>query len=81
MRSLDASFQVLEADRLTSTPYDIKFLKDIENQVLCKKTLKAEDLKKFVNAIKVDYYFQASRGPGREKDVSGLLGPTPERFD
>ncbi len=52
--------QVLEGDRLTSTPYVIKFGKDVENEILCSKTLSAADLKRFAQAVGEDYYFQVA---------------------
>lgn len=50
--------EVLEGDRLVTTPYKIKFNTDVENEVLCSKTLNDKDLKKFRLAVKQDYYFQ-----------------------
>lgn len=51
--------EVLEGDRLVTTPYKIQFRTNVENQVLCTKSLKEEDLKRFRQAVKQDYYFQA----------------------
>lgn len=51
--------EVLEGDRLVSTPYSIKFRVDKENEILCSRELTAKDLKKFRKAVKKDYYFQA----------------------
>ena len=67
------SLQVLEGDRLTSTPYELKFLKDVDNAVLCSKTLSPEDMKKFGSAVNVDYYFQVwgmGAHMGRCRDVN-----------
>jgi hypothetical protein len=50
--------QVLIGDRLVSTPYDVSFRVDHENERLCSKDLTAKDLKKFRKAVKDDYYFQ-----------------------
>lgn len=50
--------EVLEGDRLVNTPYSLKFRQDVENQVLCSKTLNNKDLKAFRDAVKQDYYFQ-----------------------
>eukprot|EP00879_Flechtneria_rotunda_P020572 GHRR01021647.1.p1 GENE.GHRR01021647.1~~GHRR01021647.1.p1 ORF type:complete len:567 (+),score=108.98 GHRR01021647.1:104-1804(+) len=50
--------EVLEGDRLVNTPYSLKFLEDVENQVLCSKKLDAKDLQKLRKAIAQDYYFQ-----------------------
>ena len=43
---------------MTSTPYDVPFRVDKENESLCHKTLSAKDLKKFRKAVRDDYYFQ-----------------------
>ena len=56
--------QVLEGDRLVSTPYKLKFRTDVDNEVLCSKMLSAEDLKKFGNAVGNDYYFQVHATQG-----------------
>ncbi|CAK0754796.1 Transmembrane 9 super member 4 [Coccomyxa viridis] len=50
--------EVLEGDRLVSTPYSIKFRVDKENEILCSRELTEKDLKKFRKAVKKDYYFQ-----------------------
>ncbi|KAF5841834.1 putative transporter [Dunaliella salina] len=50
--------EVLEGDRLVSTPYDMKFREDRDNQLLCKKHLSREDVQAFRDAVKGDYYFQ-----------------------
>lgn len=50
--------EVLEGDRLVTTPYKLKFRADVDNAVLCKKTLTAKDLAKFRDAVKQDYYMQ-----------------------
>lgn len=50
--------EVLEGDRLVTTPYKIKFRVDIDNKVLCKKKLYQKDLAAFRDAVKRDYYFQ-----------------------
>ena len=52
--------EVLEGDRLVSTPYSIKFRVDKENEILCSRELTEKDLKKFRKAVKKDYYFQVS---------------------
>ena len=43
---------------MTSTPYDVPFRVDKENESLCVKTLSARDLKRFRKAVEEDYYFQ-----------------------
>ena len=50
--------EVLEGDRMSSTPYQVPFRVDRENESLCERTLSANDLKKFRRAVKDDYYFQ-----------------------
>ena len=52
--------EVLEGDRLVNTPYRLAFRTDVDNQVLCQKTLNDKDLQKFREAVKQDYYFQVS---------------------
>jgi hypothetical protein len=52
--------EVLEGDRLVKTPYNITFTEDVENRVLCTKTLDAKELTKLRKAIADDYYFQVS---------------------
>lgn len=51
--------EVLEGDRLVTTPYDIKFRVDKQDELLCSRDLLAKDLQKFRKAVKKDYYFQA----------------------
>ena len=53
--------EVLEGDRLVTTPYDIKFKVNKENELLCSQELTAKDLQKFRKAVKKDYYFQVRR--------------------
>lgn len=55
---IEALGELLEGDRLVSTPYKIKFARDVENVVLCSKTLTKEELNLFREAVKQDYYFQ-----------------------
>lgn len=55
--------EVLEGDRLVTTPYRVKFRTDVENEVLCPKALGIKDLQKFRDAVKQDYYFQVRIGP------------------
>ena len=50
--------EVLEGDRLVSTPYEIKFQEDVQDEELCTKQLGAKDLEKLRSAIEDDYYFQ-----------------------
>mmetsp|Transcript_34148 Transcript_34148/g.61574 ORF Transcript_34148/g.61574 Transcript_34148/m.61574 type:complete len:611 (-) Transcript_34148:17-1849(-) len=50
--------EVLEGDRLVSTPYKLDFRRDVDHEVLCSKKLKDKDLNTFRNAVENDYYFQ-----------------------
>jgi len=50
--------QVLEGDRMMSTPYELPFRVDKEQAALCSKQLTAADLAKFRKAVNDDYYFQ-----------------------
>ena len=50
--------EVLEGDRLVSTPYAIKFKEDAADAELCRKKLGARDLERLRYAIRNDYYFQ-----------------------
>ena len=53
--------EVLEGDRMMSTPYDVSFRVDKEHEELCQKELTAKDLKSFRRAVKDDYYFQVRK--------------------
>ncbi|KAI3730463.1 hypothetical protein L1987_61633 [Smallanthus sonchifolius] len=48
--------EMLNGDRLVSTPYKFEFLVDKDYEVLCNKTLSKTDVSKFRNAIEKDYY-------------------------
>mmetsp|Transcript_1699 Transcript_1699/g.4580 ORF Transcript_1699/g.4580 Transcript_1699/m.4580 type:complete len:587 (-) Transcript_1699:241-2001(-) len=50
--------EVLEGDRLVSTPYKIKFRTNVSNVELCSKSLTASDIDALLEAVKADYYFQ-----------------------
>eukprot|EP00238_Polyblepharides_amylifera_P008022 CAMPEP_0196579290 /NCGR_PEP_ID=MMETSP1081-20130531/19835_1 /TAXON_ID=36882 /ORGANISM="Pyramimonas amylifera, Strain CCMP720" /LENGTH=609 /DNA_ID=CAMNT_0041898823 /DNA_START=57 /DNA_END=1886 /DNA_ORIENTATION=+ len=50
--------EVLEGDRMVSTPYDVSFRVDKESEHLCSRNLGKKELKKFRRAVKEDYYFQ-----------------------
>ena len=52
--------EVLAGDRLVTTPYDIKFRVDKENELLCSRQLNDHDLAKFRKAVQKDYYFQVN---------------------
>ena len=54
----EALGEVLEGDRMVSTPYDLSFLQDYKNEVICKKDLTEKDLELLRKAVKEDYYFQ-----------------------
>ena len=57
-RPLPLSLQVLEGDRLMSTPYELPFRQDKGHTALCTKVLAESDLRKFRTAVSDDYYFQ-----------------------
>lgn len=63
--------EVLEGDRLVNTPYEIKFNKDVESSVLCKKKLTGNDLFNIRMAITEDYYFQVHLNLLEEKGSQG----------
>ncbi|GBF88242.1 phagocytic receptor 1b [Raphidocelis subcapitata] len=50
--------EVLEGDRLVSTPYEIKFREDVADAELCTKELTVQELQNLRGAIDEDYYFQ-----------------------
>ncbi|KAH9605793.1 hypothetical protein KSS87_008975 [Heliosperma pusillum] len=50
--------EVLNGDRLTNTRYKIKFKEIKEEKMLCRKTLKREEVIKFRDAVQRDFYFQ-----------------------
>ncbi|XP_023769790.1 transmembrane 9 superfamily member 4 [Lactuca sativa] len=50
--------EMLNGDRLVSTPYKLEFLVDKDLEVLCNKTLSKTDVSKFKRAIAKDYYMQ-----------------------
>uniref|UniRef100_A0A0D6QVG0 Transmembrane 9 superfamily member n=1 Tax=Araucaria cunninghamii TaxID=56994 RepID=A0A0D6QVG0_ARACU len=50
--------EVLNGDRMVDAPYKLEFNVNKESEVLCKKKLTKQDLGKFREAIKNDYYFQ-----------------------
>ncbi|CAH1431160.1 unnamed protein product [Lactuca virosa] len=50
--------EMLNGDRLVSTPYKLEFLVDKDLEVLCNKTLSKTDVSKFKRAIEKDYYMQ-----------------------
>lgn len=53
--------EVLEGDRMVTTPYEIVFRRDVEHKKLCSQTLNAEQLGKLRTAVQEDYYFQVRR--------------------
>eukprot|EP01023_Acetabularia_acetabulum_P020115 TRINITY_DN2036_c0_g1_i1.p1 TRINITY_DN2036_c0_g1~~TRINITY_DN2036_c0_g1_i1.p1 ORF type:complete len:602 (+),score=71.18 TRINITY_DN2036_c0_g1_i1:212-2017(+) len=50
--------EVVDANRLANTPYDIKFLTNYERKVLCNPTLSKEEIEALRKAVKDDWYFQ-----------------------
>ena len=64
--------EVLEGDRLVSTPYHLKFREDKEAAPLCTQHLDSDDLDQFRDAVAEDYYFQVGAWVGGW--VGGLPG-------
>ncbi|KAL7588646.1 hypothetical protein Lser_V15G36909 [Lactuca serriola] len=50
--------EMLNGDRLVSTPYSLEFLVDKDFEVLCNKTLSKTDVSNFRRAIEKNYYMQ-----------------------
>ncbi|XXG65026.1 hypothetical protein AAC387_Pa05g2829 [Persea americana] len=50
--------EVLNGDRLTNAKYKLNFREDKDSESICKKTLSMEEVTKFRDAIKKDYYYQ-----------------------
>ncbi|KIY94368.1 Putative phagocytic receptor 1b [Monoraphidium neglectum] len=50
--------EVVDANRMASTPYDLAFRVERTNQRVCKKELSKEDAQKFRDAVRDDWYFQ-----------------------
>ncbi len=67
--------EVLEGDRLVSTPYDIKFREDIAEEELCTKKLDRRDLERLRYAIANDYYFQVGVGAAGVCEGGATDGP------
>lgn len=51
-------FQVLEGDRLVSTPFKLPFKANITEEKLCTKKLSPKDVQRFRTAVANNYYFQ-----------------------
>lgn len=54
----EALGEVLNGDRLVSAPYKLEFKREKESEAACKASLSADDVAKFRDAVKKDYYFQ-----------------------
>ncbi|XP_024964353.1 transmembrane 9 superfamily member 3-like [Cynara cardunculus var. scolymus] len=50
--------EMLNGDRLVSTPYKLEFRVNKDSEVLCKKTLSKTDVSQFRSVIAKDYYMQ-----------------------
>ncbi|KAJ9554346.1 hypothetical protein OSB04_018391 [Centaurea solstitialis] len=50
--------EMLNGDRLVSTPYKLEFLVNKDSEVLCNKTLSKTDVSRFRSVIAKDYYMQ-----------------------
>lgn len=68
--------EVLEGDRLVSTPYDLEFRVDKENKVLCSREMSKKDLRKLRRAIMQEYYFQMFYD---DLPIWGFIGTAEER--
>lgn len=60
--------EVIEGDRLVGTKYDLGFKVDKENEELCSKVLTVDEVRKFRQAVKDDYYFQVCVAAACVKD-------------
>ncbi|CAI5485848.1 unnamed protein product [Closterium sp. Naga37s-1] len=65
--------EVIEGDRLVTTLYDLSFRVNKESESLCTKTLSVEEVQKFRQAVKDDYYFQMFYD---DLPVWGFIGKT-----
>ena len=72
--------EVLEGDRLVTTPYDIQFRMDRESEVLCSRELGVKDLDKFRKAVKKDYYFQVCWGTTPRTELCSATHIIPQLF-
>lgn len=50
--------EVVDANRMANTPYDLGFRVDRRNELICEKSLSADELNKFRKAVREDWYFQ-----------------------
>eukprot|EP01025_Chloroclados_australasicus_P021661 TRINITY_DN2271_c0_g1_i1.p1 TRINITY_DN2271_c0_g1~~TRINITY_DN2271_c0_g1_i1.p1 ORF type:complete len:602 (-),score=61.60 TRINITY_DN2271_c0_g1_i1:553-2358(-) len=50
--------EVVDANRLASTPYELNFRVDYDNKVLCNPSLNREEVEQLRRAVKEDWYFQ-----------------------
>lgn len=50
--------EVLNGDRMVQSRYQLNFRQDKQLESICKKTLSKDEVKKFRDAVKQDYYFQ-----------------------
>lgn len=49
---------MLNGDRLTNARYKLNFREGKDSETICKKTLSSEEVSKFRDAVKKDYYYQ-----------------------
>lgn len=54
----EALGEVLNGDRMVEALYELRFRVDKEMKTLCEKTLTKDDIKKFQDAVKNDYFFE-----------------------
>lgn len=58
IRKKESLGEVLSGDRLTNTRYNIKFQENKTVEILCRRTLGRDEVIKFRDAIRRDFYFQ-----------------------
>jgi hypothetical protein len=54
----EALGEVLNGDRLVGAPYKLDFKKEKDSELVCRRKLSKEEVARFRNAVKKDYYFQ-----------------------
>ncbi|KAF6165948.1 hypothetical protein GIB67_012845 [Kingdonia uniflora] len=58
IRKKESLGEVLNGDRFTNSMYELKFREDKTNEDLCKKTLTREEVAKFRDSVRNEFYFQ-----------------------
>ncbi|KAB8885425.1 hypothetical protein FH972_026793 [Carpinus fangiana] len=54
----EALGELLNGDRLVGAPYKLDFKKEKDSELVCRRMLSKEEVARFRNAVKRDYYFQ-----------------------